>query len=131
VLLVLVILFTFLPYLAGPGACSYPTIRSEIGVLEEFFGGNCNAVEYVSIIFARIFWCGFAAVLFVFRRRLAERLGIREGVCPALCGHVLCCYACLLLTELRTVRDAREARNKEARSQGPAVIGDTVRIRAV
>mmetsp|Transcript_11958 Transcript_11958/g.27094 ORF Transcript_11958/g.27094 Transcript_11958/m.27094 type:complete len:236 (-) Transcript_11958:138-845(-) len=102
----MLIIMTALPYLAGAGACSYPQVRFENDVIARFFNGECSTVEYAALPLARVFYVVAACLLFYQRRRLAAQLGILEKPCPALFCQCCCCYACLLATELRTVRES-------------------------
>jgi len=119
-------IITMLPYLDGGGDCSYPAVRFETDVIAGFFTGKCSTMEYVTLPFARIFYCIAVALLYYSRRRLAAKLGIHEKPCPTLCCQCCCCYACLLATELRTVREEME---REASAPKSAPVGQAVMVR--
>lgn len=128
----LCILFFVLPYFTDTGACSFPSATTELDVTKGFFGGKCSTSEYVSIPFTRIFWFCFAFALNFIRRRLAKHFGIRERVCPSLIFQFCFCYACLLATEARTVREAVESHRKHTTfPKDLPIVGDSVVVQAV
>eukprot|EP00419_Tripos_fusus_P084542 CAMPEP_0172844400 /NCGR_PEP_ID=MMETSP1075-20121228/32187_1 /TAXON_ID=2916 /ORGANISM="Ceratium fusus, Strain PA161109" /LENGTH=259 /DNA_ID=CAMNT_0013688835 /DNA_START=35 /DNA_END=812 /DNA_ORIENTATION=- len=126
-LLACTIIFFSLPYWTDNGPCSFPTALWEWSVTEGFFGGNCTPTEYVSVPFTRVSWFCFAICLNVIRRRIADDIGIHEKYCPSLFFQCCCCYACLLSTEMRTVREVAHKRGPPAEeSVGEAVVVQTL-----
>jgi hypothetical protein len=103
----LAILSTFLlPFVGEHGDCTVAT-RFPTGLifvqLSNEMQGKCARWEQVALLSARVSWCGFVAMLALYRLLLARRFGIHgitQGFKALLC-QFCGCYSCTLAQEGR------------------------------